>query len=72
MESLALQLDGQPAASSTFRRKRAVFKHALGYPVELGDLVANPLDSGKTFDDRGSTAAAGPTALADLEAENDR
>ncbi|MEO3829682.1 hypothetical protein [Actinomadura sp. B10D3] len=36
LEALALQLDGQPAASSTFRRKRAVFKHALGYAVELG------------------------------------
>ncbi|WP_412519447.1 tyrosine-type recombinase/integrase [Actinomadura madurae] len=44
LETLALQLDGQPAASSTFRRKRAVFKHALGYAVELGDLAANPLD----------------------------
>jgi integrase len=32
------------AAASTFRRKRAVFKHALGYAVELGDLAANPLD----------------------------
>lgn len=44
LEALALQLDGQPAASSTFRRKRAVFKHALGYALELGDLATNPLD----------------------------
>ncbi|WP_243711136.1 tyrosine-type recombinase/integrase [Actinomadura sp. KC216] len=44
LEVLALQLDGQPAAASTFRRKRAVFKHALGYAVELGDLASNPLD----------------------------
>ncbi|HEY8480974.1 MAG TPA: tyrosine-type recombinase/integrase [Spirillospora sp.] len=44
LEALALQLDGEPAAASTFRRKRAVFKHALSYAVELGDLAANPLD----------------------------
>lgn len=44
LEALALQLDGKPAASSTFRRKRAVFKHALGYAVEAGDFAANPLD----------------------------
>jgi integrase len=28
----------------TFRRKRAVFHHALEYAAELGDLSANPLD----------------------------
>ncbi|RSN66628.1 site-specific integrase [Actinomadura sp. WAC 06369] len=44
LEALALQLGGQPAAASTFRHKRAVFKHALGHAVELGDLAANPLD----------------------------
>ncbi len=44
LEVLALQLDGTPAAASTFRRKRAVFKHALGYAAELGDLASNPLD----------------------------
>jgi integrase len=44
LEILALKLDGQPAAATTFRRKRGVLKHALGYAVELGDLTVNPLD----------------------------
>ena len=44
LESLSLRLDGRPAAATTFRRKRAVLKHALGYAVELGDLAVNPLD----------------------------
>ncbi|WP_243772301.1 hypothetical protein [Actinomadura barringtoniae] len=44
LETLALQLDGTPAAASTFKRKRAVFKHALGQAVEDGDFDANPLD----------------------------
>jgi integrase len=37
-------LDGSAAATNTFRRKRAVFHHALEYAVELGELAANPLD----------------------------
>ncbi|GAA3825886.1 hypothetical protein GCM10022226_53300 [Sphaerisporangium flaviroseum] len=44
LEALSVTLDGQRAADSTFRRKRAVFHHALEYAVELGDLSANPLD----------------------------
>ncbi|RVX39111.1 site-specific recombinase XerD [Nonomuraea polychroma] len=44
LEVLAVRLDGQAAALSTFRRKRAVFHHALEYAVELGELDANPLD----------------------------
>ncbi|MQY06491.1 tyrosine-type recombinase/integrase [Actinomadura macrotermitis] len=44
LEVLAVTLEGKPAAPSTFRRKRAVFKHALGYAVEVGDLQSNPLD----------------------------
>lgn len=44
LEALAVCLDGSAAAPTTFRRKRAVFHHALDYAVELGDLDANPLD----------------------------
>ncbi|MEO3809823.1 tyrosine-type recombinase/integrase [Sphaerisporangium sp. B11E5] len=44
LEALSVTLDGTRAADSTFRRKRAVFHHALEYAVELGDLSANPLD----------------------------
>ncbi|MET8145365.1 tyrosine-type recombinase/integrase [Sphaerisporangium sp. NPDC005288] len=44
LEALSVTLDGTRAADSTFRRKRAVFHHALEYAAELGDLSANPLD----------------------------
>ncbi|MFI6498701.1 tyrosine-type recombinase/integrase [Nonomuraea typhae] len=44
VEALTMLLDGQAAALSTFRRKRAVFHHALEYAAELGDLDTNPLD----------------------------
>ncbi|WP_308201447.1 tyrosine-type recombinase/integrase [Sphaerisporangium perillae] len=44
LEALSVTLAGKRAADSTFRRKRAVFHHALEYAVELGDLSANPLD----------------------------
>ncbi|MEV4076676.1 tyrosine-type recombinase/integrase [Nonomuraea fuscirosea] len=44
LEALALLLDGSAAAASTFRRKKAVFHHALEYAVELEELSANPLD----------------------------
>lgn len=44
LEALSVTLDGTRAADSTFRRKRAVFHHALEYATELGDLSANPLD----------------------------
>ncbi|MGC5015230.1 tyrosine-type recombinase/integrase [Streptosporangium sp. DT93] len=43
LESLALMLNGKAAATSTYRRKRAVFHHVLEYAVELGELPANPL-----------------------------
>ncbi len=43
LESLALLLDGKAAATSTYRRKRAVFHHALEYAVEREELSANPL-----------------------------
>jgi integrase len=44
LDSLARQLDGKPAAPNTVARKRAVFYNALGYAVEVGLLVANPID----------------------------
>ncbi|WP_405140646.1 tyrosine-type recombinase/integrase [Sphaerisporangium sp. NBC_01403] len=44
LEAISVTLDGTRAADSTFRRKRAVFHHALEYAVELGELSANPLD----------------------------
>ncbi len=43
LEALALLLDGTAAATSTYRRKRAVFHHVLEYAVELEELSANPL-----------------------------
>ncbi|WP_344979226.1 tyrosine-type recombinase/integrase [Streptosporangium fragile] len=43
LEALALLLDGTAAATSTYRRKRAVFHHVLEYAVELEELPANPL-----------------------------
>ena len=35
---------GKPAAATTQRRKRAVFYNAIGYAVEEGLLLANPVD----------------------------
>ncbi|GAA2416139.1 tyrosine-type recombinase/integrase [Nonomuraea africana] len=43
LEALALLMDGSAAATSTYRRKRAVFHHVLEYAVELEELSANPL-----------------------------
>ncbi|MFF4624786.1 tyrosine-type recombinase/integrase [Nonomuraea jabiensis] len=43
LEALALRMDGKAAATSTYRRKRAVFHHVLEYAVELEELSANPL-----------------------------
>ncbi|MDP9864514.1 MULTISPECIES: tyrosine-type recombinase/integrase [Streptosporangium] len=42
LEAISRRLDGK-AAASTYRRKRAVFHHALEYAVELGELPANPI-----------------------------
>ncbi|WP_431928441.1 tyrosine-type recombinase/integrase [Nonomuraea jabiensis] len=44
LEALAVCLNGEAAANSTFRRKRMVFHHALEYAFELGEVSANPLD----------------------------
>ena len=43
MDALTLRLDGTRAAVNTIARKRAVFRNALGYAVELGLLPANPI-----------------------------
>jgi integrase len=44
LEAISVLLDGSAAATNTFRRRRAVFHHALEYAAELGELTANPLD----------------------------
>lgn len=43
LDSLAVLLDGRPAAASTVSRKRAIFYNAVEYAVELGHLPANPI-----------------------------
>jgi integrase len=45
LDAIALRMDGKPAASTTARRKRAVFYKVFGYAVELGRLPANPIDT---------------------------
>jgi integrase len=44
LDTLALRLDGRPAAATTIARKRAVFYGTLNYAVELDILPANPID----------------------------
>lgn len=44
LDTLALKLDGTPAAANTAIRKRAVLYNALEFAVERGDLPTNPLD----------------------------
>lgn len=43
LDTLALRLDGRPAAAKTIARKRAILHNALEYAVELGLLTDNPL-----------------------------
>jgi integrase len=43
VEALGRKLDGTPAATQTYRRRRAVVFNALEYAVELELLPANPL-----------------------------
>jgi len=45
LDACSRTLDGRAAAATTTRRKRAVLYNALGYAVELGELVANPVDT---------------------------
>lgn len=43
LTAFTLRLNGDEAAASTVRRKRAIFHNSLGYAVELSRLKANPL-----------------------------
>lgn len=43
LTALGLRMDGQKAATNTYRRKRAVFYNALQYAVDLGEIEENPL-----------------------------
>ncbi|WP_328469588.1 tyrosine-type recombinase/integrase [Streptomyces sp. NBC_00448] len=43
IDALGRKLDGQPAATQTYRRRRAVVFNALEYAVELEVLPSNPL-----------------------------
>lgn len=44
LDTIALTIDGRPAAAMTVARKRAVFYGVLNYAVELDSLPANPVD----------------------------
>lgn len=44
LDTIALTLDGKPAAATTIARKRAVFYGVVNYAVELDLLPANPID----------------------------
>jgi hypothetical protein len=59
LDGLCVRLDGTSAAANMIIRKRAVFHGALGYPLELGLLPANPLNMVQWRAPR----AAGPQAL---------
>ncbi|MFF3640342.1 tyrosine-type recombinase/integrase [Streptomyces sp. NPDC002564] len=43
VDALSRLLDGKPAATQTYRRRRAVVFNLLQYAVELGALTVNPL-----------------------------
>ncbi|MBL3665325.1 tyrosine-type recombinase/integrase [Streptomyces sp. M2CJ-2] len=43
LDALTKKLDGTTASASTIRRKRAIFHNALGYAVDAGRLMDNPL-----------------------------
>ncbi|GGT28500.1 hypothetical protein GCM10010243_00830 [Streptomyces matensis] len=40
---MSRRLDGKPAATQTYRRRRAVVFNALEFAVELEHLTSNPL-----------------------------
>ncbi|WP_433892524.1 tyrosine-type recombinase/integrase [Streptomyces sp. CA-111067] len=44
IDALGRKLDGKPAATQTYRRRRAVVFNALEYAVELEVLTSNPLN----------------------------
>ncbi|MFD5076498.1 hypothetical protein [Streptomyces sp. NPDC058371] len=43
IDGLGRRLDGKPAATRTYRRRRASVFNALEFPVELEHLTSNPL-----------------------------
>ena len=43
LNAFTLRLDGETAAASVMRRKRAIFHNALGFAVEARRLTVNPL-----------------------------
>ncbi|SHK55502.1 tyrosine-type recombinase/integrase [Actinacidiphila paucisporea] len=43
LNAFTLRLDGEAAAASVMRRKRAIFHNALGFAVEARRLAVNPL-----------------------------
>jgi integrase len=78
LDTLALRLDGKPAAANTVARKRAVFYGALRYAVELGLLPAHPMDhvqwsAPKSNEEVDRQSVVNPKqALALLEAVHDK
>lgn len=44
LDALSLKMDGKRAATTTYRRKRAVLYNIIEYAVELDELDDNPLD----------------------------
>ncbi|GLY74381.1 tyrosine-type recombinase/integrase [Actinoallomurus iriomotensis] len=48
LNALSLTMDGKRAATTTYRRKRAVFYNVIEYAVELEELADNPLDRVKS------------------------
>jgi integrase len=63
LEALTLRLDGSRAAANTIIRKRVVLHGALGYAVEGGLLLDNPLDI-ITWQVPRSSAALDPVVVA--------
>jgi integrase len=45
LEALKLKLNGESAASETFKRKRKILVNVCNYAVELGEFTQNPVDS---------------------------
>jgi integrase len=78
LDTLALRLDGKPAAANTVARKRAVFYGALRYAVELRLLPAHPMDfvqwsAPKSNEEVDRQSVVNPKqALALLEAVHDK
>ena len=63
LDGLCTRMDGTPAAANTISRKRAVFRCALGYAVELGLLPANPIEKVRWHPPK-ATIAISPVTVA--------